>query len=109
LWEDEALQLPLKERHKLFLQTARKNIKTWDRYVPTTMFFSVVMPWRADSLFVGMQLGRFKVRIDRHSNILSQAYKQFSEVAPNKIRSVLYLAPSCPFPFLLVDVWRTLT
>jgi hypothetical protein len=37
LWEDEALQLPLKERHKLFLQTARKNIKTWDRYVPTTM------------------------------------------------------------------------
>lgn len=59
LWEDEALQLQLKERHKLFLQTARKNIKTWDR---------------------------FKVRIDRHSNILSQAYKQFSEVAPNKIR-----------------------
>lgn len=29
---------------------------------------------------------RFKVRIDRHGNILSQAYKQFAEVSPSKLR-----------------------
>ncbi|KAL6051720.1 HECTdomain (Ubiquitin-transferase) domain containing protein [Balamuthia mandrillaris] len=59
LYPEGAAQLSLHERHQLFLRTFSKEVRGWDR---------------------------LKIRIDRDQHILGQAFKQFQDVSPAKLR-----------------------
>jgi hypothetical protein len=59
LFPEDVYKLPLKERHKLFLKTVSRNVKTWDR---------------------------LKIKLNREGDMLRQAYSQFMEAPVSKLR-----------------------